>query len=1062
MSSFFIRRPIFAIVLAIVIVLVGGLAVLVLPVAEFPPISPPLIQVQTTYIGASATVVEQAIANNIENQVVGVDNMIYMQSTSTSNGQYTLNCTFNVGSSIEQALINVQNRVSQATGSLPGAVNSFGVTVNKKSPQILMIVALYSPTSTYDSLFLSNYATINLINPLASVPGVGSNAVIGQFNYAMRAWVRPDKLAKLGLDSGDLESAIRNSNVLTPTGAVGQLPAPKGNQFQLSVNAEGRLADPKQFGDIIVKSNPDGSVLKLSDVARLELGSQLYQTIGELNGRPATLVILYQTPEANAIETARTVRRTLAELEKQFPPGLAYAIPYDSTVFVTTSIRDVINTLFTAIVLVVLVVLVFLGSLRTAFIPMLAVPVSLIGTFAAFVALGFSINTLTLFGLVLAIGLVVDDAIVVVEAVEKHIEDGLSPVEATERAMKELQGAIIGIALVLVAVFLPSAFISGITGQLYKQFALTLSVSVSISAFVALTLTPALCSLILRGGHRNLWGPFGWFIDRFNAVFERTTNGYMSILQRLLRRTAVVLAVLFAFYLIDGFMGAKLPSGFVPNEDQGVVFVQIQLPYGASLDRNRALTDRIQHDLMSVPGVHAVATLGGYSLLSAFAAPDLSSLIVTLEPWHERESKDLSLRSIVMDVYAKLNAYPEAAAFPFIPPTIPGLGNNSGFNFELQDLSGHSVQELANVAERVTDAAQKRPEIGTLHNSMRVYIPQIKLDLDRDKTRALGVNVSDVFTNLQALLGGIVVNQFTLFNRTWNVMIQAEPDFRADAKSIASIYVRNNQGQMVPISTLVKARQTVGPDMIQHFNSNREVELVGSNAAAYSSGQALAAMEDVAKKTVPKGFGYGWSGTSYQQMAVGNTQTIVFVSSFVLVFLFLAAQYESWLMPLSVLMGVPLGVFGAFLSVTLWRLDNNVYVQIGLIMLIGLAAKNAILIVEFARDRHQKEGVPIVEAAREAAKLRFRPILMTSFAFIIGVMPLMLASGAGAASRHSLGSAVFGGMLAATCLGVFFIPTLYIVLQKLIERGRGMGSGTAVPDKAPAVPSLPQSQEGRT
>ncbi len=1035
MSSFFIKRPIFAIVVSILIVLVGGLSILILPVAEFPPISPPLIQVSTTYFGASASVVEKAVANVIENQVVGVDNMIYMQSTSTSNGQYTLNCTFNVGSSIEQALIDVQNRVSQASGTLPQAVNTYGVTVQKKSPQILMIVALYSPSDSYDPLYLSNYATINVLNPLSSVPGIGGNAVMGQFNYAMRAWLRPDKLAKLGLQASDVQSAIQNANVLIPTGTVGSLPAPKGTQFQLGVTAEGQLSDPKQFADIIVKTNPDGSVLRVSDVARTELGSQIYQTVGELNGKPATLIILYQTPEANAIATAKNVRKTMEQLKSQFPPGLDYAIPYDSTVFVTESIRDVITTLFIAIVLVVLVVLVFLGSLRSSLIPMLAVPVSLIGTFAAFVALGFSINTLTLFGLVLAIGLVVDDAIVVVEAVEKHLEDGLPPVEATERAMKELQGPVIGIALVLVAVFLPSAFISGITGQLYKQFALTLSVSVSISAFVALTLTPALCVLILKPHRGKLWGPFGWGIDRFNEFFGRTTDGYMAILGRLLGASAPVMAVLFGFYAVDAFMGAKLPGGFVPNEDQGVVFVQINLPYGSSLNRNKDLTDRISRDIAGVPGVETIATMGGYTLLSSFASPDISSLVVTLKPWDERKSKELSLRSIVGNIYKKLQSYPEAVAFPFIPPTIPGLGQSSGFNFELQDLTGHSVQDLANVAEKVTEAASKRKEIGSFNNTMRVYTPQIHLDVDRDKAKSLGVDASTIFSNLSALLGSTVVNQFTLFNRTWDVMLQADQDYRVDQKSLNAIYVRSSTNDMVPLSTLVTARRIVGPDMLQHFNANREVEFFGSNAEGYSSGQAITAMQQVAKETIPKGYTYGWSGTSYQQVAVGNTQAIIFALSLIMVFLLLAAQYESWLMPLAVLMGVPIGVFGAFLSVTLWRLDLNVYVQIGLIMLIGLAAKNAILIVEFARDR-RKAGAPMLDAAREGAQLRFRPILMTSFAFIIGVLPLMLASGAGAASRHSLGSAVFGGMLAATCLGVFFIPTLYRVFATRVERGK--------------------------
>ncbi len=1035
MSLFFIRRPIFAIVVAIVIVLLGTLAIFTLPVAQFPPISPPLIQVTAAYVGASASTIEQSVANAIENKVVGVDNMIYMQSTSTSNGIYTLNCTFNVGADTQKALIDVQNRVQQASGGLPQAVTSVGVTVQKKSPQILMIVALYSPSDTYDALFLSNYTTLQLLNPLLSVPGIGGYSAIGQLNYAMRSWVRPDKLAKLGLQASDLEDAIRQQNVLVPTGAVGQQPAPKGNAFQTAVNADGRLTDPKQFGDIIVRSNPDGSMLRLSDISRVELGAEVYQTVGALADRPATLLILYQTPDANAIQTAAAVRSTMARLAPGFPAGLSYAVPYDSTQFVKASITDVEHTLFEAILLVVLVVFVFLGSLRTAFIPMLAVPVSLIGTFVAFVALGFSINTLTLFGLVLAIGIVVDDAIVVVEAVEKHMEDGLSPVEATEAAMRELVGPIVAIGLVLVAVFLPAAFITGITGQLYRQFALTLSVSVTLSAVVALTLTPALCVTILKPRRRAMWGPFGWAIAQFNAIFERTTRGYVSILDRLLHRSLLVIGVLALFYAADAYMGTTIPGGFVPNEDQGVVFVQINLPFGSSLERNQALTRRIVADVRHIDGVADVATLGGFSLISSIATPDISSLVITLKPWEERTSKALSLRSIVLAIYARVNRYPEAVSYPFIPPTIPGLGNASGFSFELTDTSGHSIQELAAVADKVTAAAEKRTEFASLRNTMRVTVPQIQVDLDRDKAKALGLTVSDVLHNFQALLGGIVVNQFTLFNRTWNVMVQAEPDFRADAGSIAAISVRNKDGDMVPVSTIVKTRRVYGADFIQHFNTNREVEIIGSNAPGYSTGQALDAMQAVAKETLPRGYSYGWAGTAYQQITVGNTQSIIFALSLLLVFLFLAAQYESWLMPLAVILGVPIGVCGAFLSVVLWKLDNNVYVQIGLIMLIGLAAKNAILIVEFARERHDRDGVPILEAAREGAQLRFRPILMTSFAFIIGVIPLMISSGAGAASRHSLGSTVFGGMLAATCLGIFFIPSLYMFFAHLIDRG---------------------------
>ena len=1019
-------------VLSIVIVLLGGLAILTLPVAQFPPISPPLIQVQTTYIGASASVVEQSVASEIENEVVGVDNLIYMQSTSSSSGQYTLNCTFKVGADIQKALIDVQNRLQQASGKLPAAVNRFGITVQKKSPQILMIVALYSPQNSYDRLFLSNYTTLNLINPLLSVPGIGGQSTIGEQDYAMRAWVRPDKLAKLGLQASDLADAVDRQNVLIPTGAVGALPAPKNNQFQLSVNAQGRLSDPSGFGDIVVRTNPDGSLLRLRDVSRLELGAQLYQTLGAFNGRPATLVILYQTPDANALNTAKNVRKTMADLAKAFPPGLQYAIPYDSTLFVKDSIKDVLKTLFEAIALVIIVVFIFLGSFRSSFIPMLAVPVSLIGTFVAFIPLGFSVNTLTLFGLVLAIGIVVDDAIVVVEGAEHHIEEGLDPLQATEKAMKELTGPILGISLVLTSVFLPSAFISGITGQLYRQFALTITVSVNLSAIVALTLTPALCVLILRK-RRRMWGPFGWFIDVFNKFFGGVTSGYLSVLKLLVRRTILTLGLLAGFYVIVFLLGSRLPGGFVPDEDQGVVYAQVQLPYGSSLDRNAALVGQIERDIKSVHGVADVVSLAGYNLLTSIQTPDTSSFVITLLPWDERSKEHLTLRGIVKDINQKMNVYPQAASFPFVPPTIPGLGNASGFAFELQDKGSHSVAELAAVADKVVAAARKRPEITAVNNTMRTSIPQLELDVDRDKAKAHGVEVSDVFKQLQAMLGGLVVGDFTLFNRTWDVMIQAEPEFRANASSISAISVRNSTGQMVPLDTITKLRPGIGTDFIQRFNTYREIQIFGSNAPGYSTGQAISAMQDVAAKTLPPGYGFGWSGTAYQEVAVGNTQSIIFVLSILLVFLALAAQYESWLMPAAVLLGLPTGIFGAFLSVLLWKLDNNVYVQIGLILVIGLAAKNAVLIIEFARER-RAHGASIGEAALDAARLRFRPIVMTSVAFIIGVIPLMFAHGAGAASRQSLGSTVFAGMLAATCIGIFFTPTLYEVFQKIAER----------------------------
>ncbi len=1036
MSQFCIHRPVFAIVMALLIVIVGGVAIIALPVAQFPPISPPTIQVTTSYPGASADVVEDAVANVIENQMVGVDHMIYMQSTSTSNGQYTLNCTFDVGSSTEQALIDVQNRINQVQQTLPNAVNVNGITVQKKSPQILMVVNLYSPSNSYDALFLSNYATLNIINPLQSVQGIGSYSVLGQFNYAMRAWLNPDKLAQSGIQASDVSDAIQSSNVLNPTGALGMLPAPNTTKFQTSITSQSQLQTAKEFGNVIVRTNPDGSVLRVTDVGRTELGAQQYQTVGAFNNAPSTVILLYQTPDANALATAKNVRKTMAALKAQFPAGLDYAIPYDSTVFVKDSLKDVVKTLFEAIVLVIIVVFVFLGSFRASFIPMLAIPVSLIGSFAAFFALGFSINTLTLLGLVLAIGLVVDDAIVVVEAVEKHIEEGLAPVQAAEAAMGELQRVIVGIGLVLVSVFLPAAFISGIVGQLYKQFAMTLAISVSISAFVALTLTPALCVLILkRAGPKP--AALSWFNSRFDAVFNRVRSFYMSILGRFIVVPAIVMLCVFGVYGLDAFLGLRLPSGFVPLEDQGVVFVQLNLPYGSSLNRTAADTQRLVNDIKKIKGVESVVTLGGFNLINSFVTPDCSALIVTLIPWDERpiSNKELGIKNIALEIYKRIQAYPDVAGFPFVPPTIPGLGQSSGYNFELQDVGSHTVKQLGIVADKLQAASLKDPVISHPMNSMRFSTPRIELDVDRDKAHSFGVQPSTIFKNLGTLLGSSFVNYFTLFNRTWNVMLQADDAYRIDPNNLNSIWVKNDSGNVVPLAGMVSTHRTVGPDMIQHFNANREVEFTGSNADGYSSGQAIAAMQKIAKETIPKGYTYGWSATSYQQVAAGNTQIYIFIFSIIIVFLVLAALYESWIMPLAVLMGVVFGLLGALLSVTLWRLDLNVYVQIGFLMMIGLEAKNAILIVEFALDR-EREGMTSREAAIAASNLRFRPILMTSFAFIFGVLPLMLASGAGAASRHSIGATVFGGMITATLFGDLVIPTLYEVARGIIARGK--------------------------
>jgi multidrug efflux pump len=1048
MARFFIHRPIFAIVLSVVIVLLGVLSLLSLPIALYPPISPPVVQVSTLYAGANAKIVESSVASAIEQQINGVPGLLYMQSTSTNQGYYSLNCYFGVDTDVNIDTVNVQNRLQQAMGALPQAVVKYGVSVQQRSPQLLMAVSLYSPEHTYDSLFISNYVQINLVNALGAIPGIGSTSLIGQRQYAMRAWVDPPKLQRLGLEPTDIAAAIASQNTQSPTGIIGQPPALPGTAYQLAVGNSGGLTSAAQFGNIAVRANPDGSILRLRDVARVDLGAQSYNTIGRLDADDATIILLYQTPTANALSTAASVKAALAQLRVNFPHGLDYSVSYDSTLNIKDSITDVEEALRDAFILVALVVFIFLGSVRTALIPMIAVPVSLVGAFAAFVPLGFSLNTLTLFGLVLAVGIVVDDAIVVVEACELHLEAGATPLEATDAAMSELTGPIVATTLVLIAVFLPSAFISGIVGQLYRQFALTLSVSVALSAIVALTLTPALCRLILRkrGPSR---GPLGWFNARFDAGFGKVTGGYMGLLRRITRRVALTLGVLFLFYAGAGFLGTTLPGGFVPQEDQGYFFVNIGLPEGAALDRTDAVEQKIAADLKRIPGVRDVITLGGFNLINGTQVSDSGSLIVTLIPWGERKSPELSLRTILRRSYAEMSQYPQAVAFPFLPPPVPGLGNAGGFAFELIDQSGHSIDDLARVTGTFAAAAAKRPELTQLNNGLRSSVPQLELDVDRDKVKSLGLDLGTVYANVNAYLGGIVVNDFTLFNQTWKTMVQGEPAFSSTPNALGALWVHDTLGNPIPISTFGHFTRVVGPDMLQHYGVNREAEITGSNAAGYSTGQALAALQAVAKQTLPPGYGYGWGGLSYQEASVGNTQMLIFGLSIVLVFLVLAAQYESVFIPLAVLGAVPVGIFGAFFSTWLWRLDNNVYIQIGLILLIGLAAKNAILIVEFGREKHEREGMPVLEAALAAARLRFRPILMTSFAFIVGVIPLVIASGAGAASRHSLGQAVFGGMLFATALGIFFIPTLYDVFQHLNDRAHA---------KAATAPSAPGTE----
>ncbi len=1033
MAKFFIHRPVFAIVISLVILIAGGLSLMTLPVAQFPPVSPPTVVVEAIYPGANAETVEQSIATPIEQAVNGAENMLYFSSKSSSDGRYVLACTFKVGTNLDLANVDINNRVNKAQPKLPAEAIQAGISVNKMSPDMLMVLSVYSPDKSYDDVFLSNYASINLVDAISRTPGVGGTVIVGQRDYSMRVWVRPDKLSKLGLTAGDMAMVIREQNTLAPAGAVGQPPAKPGLDFQYTVNVKGRLTTPEEFSDIIVRTLSDGSILRVRDLARVEMAGRTYASFGRLDGVPATLILVYQLPGSNAIDTVDRLRTLMEELGAQFPPGLQYEITFESTEFVKASIDEVTYALRDAVILVLLVVFLFLGNFRATLIPMLAVPVSLVGTFAAFVPLGFSINTLTLFGIVLAVGIVVDDAIVVVEAVERHIERGLTPAEATERAMDEVAGPVVAIALVLCAVFVPVAFIGGITGQLYRQFALTISMSVLLSALVALTLTPALCKMILRP-RREMRGPLGVFLRGFNRVFDRATNRYVSTVRMILRRAFIFTLVLLALWACAGGLLKLLPTGLVPDEDLGYFFVSMNLPDGASLERTDALVRRSEDFIRKLPGVARVITMGGLNVMTGAYTSNNASLIVKLQPWEERETGETSLGSILMMAQRELLSYPEALCIAFIAPPIPGLGNAGGFQFELQDRSGHTPDDLMQTAGAFLTAAQARPELQNLYTGFRTTVPQINLDIDRDKARTLGVPIDHIFQSLQIYLGGLQVNDFNRFGRTYKVIIQAEPDFRSGPDSINQIHVRTGGGQMVPLSTLARISESSGPDLVPRYNMFRTAEISGSPAPGFSSGQALAAMEDLARTQLPQGYGFEWTNLAFQEKESGGTQGLIFGLAIVFVFLLLAAQYESWAVPFSVLLGIPLGVFGAFLAVWSVGLVNNVYVQIGLVMLIGLAAKNAILIVEFAKERHEKAGMPLHEASVEGARLRFRPILMTSFAFIFGVVPLVLASGAGAASRVSLGTAVFGGMIAATALGVFFIPLLYVLVQGLAHK----------------------------
>jgi HAE1 family hydrophobic/amphiphilic exporter-1 len=1049
MSKFFIDRPIVAMVIAILMVIVGAVTITSLPVAQFPNIVPPEIRLQATFVGADANTLEQAVATPIEQQVNGVDNMDYMYSlNATGNSQVTLNADFDLKTDPNIDLILLQSREQLAAAQLPPEVNNYGVTIKKSTTAPLMLVALFSPHGTHDEKFLANYATINLNDPVARSYGVGQTQVFGAGDYAMRLWVKPDQLAKLGITVTEIVNAIQAQNKVNPAGQMGGEPAPANQQFTYSVLAQGRLTSPEQFEKVVVREAPDGGIVRVKDVARVEMGEKDYSIVARLNGQPSALIAVYQLPGSNAVQTAAGVRKLMEQMKQRFPQDMDYVISLDQTAAVTEGIKEVIVTLVIAIVLVILVIYLFLQDWRATLIPLLAVPVSLVGTFVFFPLFGFSINTLSMFGLVLAIGLVVDDAIVVVEGVQRHIEEGLTPKDAARSAMQELSSPVIGIAVVLSSVFVPTGLIPGITGRLYQQFALTIAISVVLSAFNALTLSPALASLLLRPKKESR-GLLRRFFDWFNRIFDRGTDLYVRLCGGFIRKGALAFVVIAAFGIGAAFFGSRLPTSFLPDEDQGYVYINMQLPNAASQERTAAAARDVEKILSETPGIQYYSSVIGFSLLSYVRTSYNAFYFVTFKPWGDRTTRAEQYQEIKARLNQQLSKLPQGTAFSFSPPAIPGVGTSGGFQFVLEDRAGRDVQFLSDNLAKFMAAARKRPEIGTLSTTFLPSVPQQFVQVDQEKVLKQGVAIDDVYQTIQAFMGGLFINYFNDFGRTWQVYVEAEAPYRSDPAKLGQFYVRNNRKDMVPLTALTKFESRDGPEFTMRYNEYRSAQINGSAAPGYSSDQATAALEDVFKQTMPGEMGYDYLGMSFQEQKArkGVPAPVIFGFSLLFVFLVLAALYESWSLPFGVLLGTSGAVFGAFGILWLRRavltafypaymvqLENDVYSQIGLVMLIGLAAKNAILIVEFAKERYEN-GKPLVEAALEAAKLRLRPVLMTSFAFILGCVPLWTASGAGSVARQIMGTIVIGGMLAASSVDILIVPALFVLVERLAKRG---------------------------